>query len=175
MLNVIKAFLPYIRAAPSERTISNFGSVGSWRGGAGYALYTGTKWACSGISEALRAELAPLGVAVTVIEPGYFRTGFLNAGAQVKSEKRIQEYDDTVVGQVRATLDKVNNNQPGDVVKGSKVLVDVLTRTGVADGKEIPMRVILGSDCASVVRAKCAETIELLDEWEDITTRTNHE
>lgn len=111
LINVSKAFLPYIRASPSspQRTITNFGSIGSWRGGPGYALYSGTKWACSGISESMRAELEPLGIAVTVVEPGYFRTGFLNAGAQIKSEKRIKEYDETAVGTVRSTLDKVNN------------------------------------------------------------------
>ena len=89
-LNVSKAFTPYMRASTGHRTIANFGSIGSWSGGAGYALYAGTKWAVSGISESMRAELAPLGIAVTVIEPGYFRTGFLNANAQIKSEKRIK-------------------------------------------------------------------------------------
>lgn len=83
----------------------------------------------------MRAELEPLGIDVTVIEPGYFRTGFLNAGTQIKSEKRIKEYDETAVGQIRARLDKVDNNQPGDVVKGSEVIVDILTRSGAAEGK----------------------------------------
>lgn len=174
MLNVSKAFLPYIRATTGHRTISNFGSVGSWRGGAGFGLYAGTKWACSGISEAMRAELAPLGIAVTVIEPGYFRTGFLNAGAQIKSEKRIKDYDETTVGQIRATLDVVNNNQPGDVVKGSRVIVDILTKTGSAEGRDVPVRVALGSDCSKGIREKIAETVKLLDEWDSITTNTDH-
>ncbi|KAH6625698.1 hypothetical protein C7974DRAFT_205779 [Boeremia exigua] len=175
MLNVSKAFLPYLRATAGHRTISNFGSLGSWHGGAGFGLYAGTKWACSGISESMRAELAPLGIAVTVIEPGYFRTGFLNAGAQIKSEKRIKEYDETTVGQVRETLDKVDNNQPGDVVKGSKVIVDILTKSGVAEGKEVPIRVVLGTDCSIAVRGKVNDTIKLLDEWDPIATKTDHE
>jgi short-subunit dehydrogenase len=174
MLNVCKAFLPYIRQTTGHRTISNFGSIASWRSGAGYALYSGTKWACSGISEGMRAELAPLGIAVTVIEPGYFRTGFLNPGAQIKSEKTIKEYDETAVGEVRAVLKKVDNNQPGDVVKGSKVIVDVLTKSGVAEGKEVPMRVALGSDAPPAIRAKIDDTIKLLDEWGSITTKTDH-
>ncbi|UPX21225.1 uncharacterized protein EKO05_0011419 [Ascochyta rabiei] len=173
MLNVSKAFLPYLRATSGHRTISNFGSIGSWRGGAGYGLYAGTKWACSGISESMRAELAPLGVAVTVIEPGYFRTGFLNAGAQVKSAKRIEDYDETAVGGVRARLDEVNNDQPGDVVKGAKVIVDILTKSGTAIGKEVPVRVVLGSDCSTGIREKIADTVELLDEWGSITTKTD--
>lgn len=175
MLNVSKAFLPYIRATSGHRTISNFGSIGSWRGGAGFGLYSGTKWACSGISEAMRAELEPLGIDVTVIEPGYFRTGFLNAGTQIKSEKRIKEYDETAVGQIRARLDKVDNNQPGDVVKGSKVIVDILTKSGAAEGKDIPIRVALGPDCSTGIRQKIEETVKLLDEWDSITTKTDHE
>ena len=175
MLNVSKAFLPYLRATTGHRTISNFGSIGSWSGGAGYGLYSGTKWACSGISEAMRDELAPLGIAVTVIEPGYFRTGFLNAGTQVKSEKTIREYDETAVGKIRSRLNEVDNNQPGDVVKGSRVIVDILTESGVAKGKTVPMRVVLGSDCSAGIRDKLDATIKLLDEWEPITTRTDHD
>jgi NAD(P)-dependent dehydrogenase (short-subunit alcohol dehydrogenase family) len=175
MLNVSKAFLPYIRATTGHRTVCNFGSIGSWHGGAGYGLYSGTKWACSGISESMRAELAPLGIAVTVIEPGYFRTGFLNTGAQVKSEKRIKEYDETDVGAVRALLDEVNNNQPGDVVKGAKVIVDILTKSGASEGKEVPMRVALGADSSASIREKIRATLSLLEEWDPITTKTNHE
>lgn len=175
MLNVCKAFLPYIRAAEGHRTIANFGSIGSWRGGAGFALYSGSKWACSGISEAMRAELAPLGIAVTVIEPGYFRTGFLNAGTQIKSEKRIKEYDETAVGQNRTRLDQVNNNQPGDVIKGSKVIVDILTKSGASEGRDVPIRVALGSDCSTGIRDKIRDTTMLLDEWDPVTTNTDHE
>lgn len=175
MLNVSKAFLPYLRATEGHRTISNFGSIGSWHGGPGYGLYSGTKWACSGISESMHYELAPLGISVTIIEPGYFRTGFLNAGAQIKSEKGIKEYEESAVGKIRATLDQVNNNQPGDVVKGAKVIVDILTKSGVAEGKKVPIRVILGADCATGVREKIDGTIKLLDEWETITTKTDHE
>ncbi|KAF2629314.1 NAD(P)-binding protein, partial [Macroventuria anomochaeta] len=174
MLNVSKAFLPYLRATSGHRTISNFGSVGSWRGGAGFGLYSGTKWACSGISEAMSAELAPLGIAVTVVEPGYFRTGFLNAGSQIKSEKRIKEYDATAVGKIRARLDEIDNNQPGDIVKGSRVIVDILTKSGAAEGKEVPIRVALGSDCSRGIREKIDDTLKLLEEWDPITTKTDH-
>ncbi|KAF2657263.1 NAD(P)-binding protein [Lophiostoma macrostomum CBS 122681] len=175
MLNVSKAFLPYLRATPGEKTISNFGSIGSWAGGPGLALYNGTKWAVSGLSEAMREELAPFNIKVTAVEPGYFRTGFLNAGAQISSEKRIKEYDESIVGQIRDVLVKTDNNQPGDVVKGSKVLVDILTHSGAAEGKEVPQRIALGSDSPPYIRAKLERTEALLKEWDGITTDTNHE
>jgi NAD(P)-dependent dehydrogenase (short-subunit alcohol dehydrogenase family) len=174
LLNVSKAFLPYIRATEGHRTVTNFGSIGSWKGGPGYALYAGTKFAVSGISEAMRKELEPLGIKVTVVEPGYFRTGFLNVGTQVSSQKRIKAYNDTVVGQIRAGLEKLDNNQPGDVVKGAKIIVDILTESGVAKGKEVPERVALGSDCVPYIRSKLEETEALLKEWEAVTTQTDH-
>ncbi|KAF2028181.1 NAD(P)-binding protein [Setomelanomma holmii] len=175
MLNVSKAFLPYLRAGSGHRTIANFGSIGSWFGSAGGALYAGTKWACSGITESMRAELAPLDIAVTAIEPGYFRTGFLNASAQVKSERTIKEYQDTAAGELRRVLDVVNNNQHGDVLKGSKVIVDILTRTGVAEGKDVPIRVALGSDAPVIIGGKCGDTLKFLKEWDGITNKTDHQ
>jgi NAD(P)-dependent dehydrogenase (short-subunit alcohol dehydrogenase family) len=173
MMNVSRAVLPYMRAQKSG-VIANFGSLGSWHGGAAYALYAGTKWACSGISESMRQELAPLGITVTVIEPGYFRTGFLNPGAQIKSKQVIEDYDKTVVGDTKRLLEKVDNNQPGDAEKGSKVIVDVLTKTGVGEGKEIPIRLVLGSDCQNSIREKLDETKTLLDEWKDISNSTDY-
>jgi NAD(P)-dependent dehydrogenase (short-subunit alcohol dehydrogenase family) len=175
MLNVCKAFLPYIRTTNGHRTVSNFGSIASWQSGAGYALYSGTKWACSGISEAMHAELAPLGIAVTVIEPGYFRTGFLNASARIQSEKEIKDYDETATGELRRMLGKVDNNQPGDVVKGSKLIIDILTKSGAAEGKDIPIRVALGSDSSPAIRGKIEATVKMLDEWDSIMTQTDHE
>ena len=174
MLNVSRAVLPYLRAAAGEKVIANFGSIGSWSGGPGYALYSATKWACSGISESMRAELAPFGIKVTVIEPGYFRTNLLNADARIKSAVQMKEYDDTGVGETRRMLDNTNNKQLGDVEKGAKVIVDILTHSGVAEGRDIPVRVALGSDAPPFIINKCKETEKLLNEWKDITTSTDH-
>lgn len=177
-LNVSKAFLPYLRSAASSGlhcTITNFGSIGSWRGGPAYGLYAGTKWAVSGISESMRAELAPLGISVTVVEPGYFRTGFLNQGAQISSATRLECYDSTVVGETRKALDRTDNNQPGDVVKGCKVIVDILIGMRSAEGREVPMRIPLGEDAQDVISGKCRETLGLLEEWKDVVAKTGHE
>jgi len=61
-LNVNKAFLRYLRATSGEKTISNFGSIGSWQGGIGYGLYNATKWAISGTLEAMHKELVPFNI-----------------------------------------------------------------------------------------------------------------
>jgi NAD(P)-dependent dehydrogenase (short-subunit alcohol dehydrogenase family) len=69
-----------MRAARSGR-ILNISSIGGYRGGPGFGVYSSTKFAVEGLSEALQAELAPLGIHVTVIDPGYFRTDFLDSSS----------------------------------------------------------------------------------------------
>ncbi|KAF2497487.1 NAD(P)-binding protein [Lophium mytilinum] len=172
-LNVVRAFLPYLRAQQSG-VIASFGSVGSWRGGPAFGLYAATKWAVSGLTESLRTEVEAFGIQVTVIEPGYFRTNFLNPGARIKSGVQLAVYDESAVGQVRKVLDETNNNQPGDVKKGAQVIVDVLTQTGVAEGKGIPVRLVLGSDGEKFIRGKCEETEALLTEWKDVSHSTDY-
>lgn len=184
--NVIRAFLPHLRAQllpespdgkPGPRsTIAVFGSLGSWTGGASYAFYAMTKACMSSLAESLREELAPFGIQATVIEPGYFRTGFLSPGAKASTAARIPAYEDeaTPSGQVRKGLQAHNGNQLGDVKKGASMCVDILTCSGVAEGRALPPRVVLGSDCVEAIRGKCQSTLELLDSWEPISVKSDH-
>jgi NAD(P)-dependent dehydrogenase (short-subunit alcohol dehydrogenase family) len=140
------------------------------------AFYNASKWAVSGFTEALASELSPFNVAVTAVEPGMFRTAFLNAGKRTGTARRLEEvYAGTGVEEYRRVLDGADGTQLGDVKVGARVVVDVLTKTGVAEGREIPLRVVLGSDCLQVIRDKCESTLKLLDEWEDISTSTDHQ
>lgn len=172
-LNVSKAFLPYIRATLGHRTVSFYGSLGSWEGGAGYGIYTSVKFAVTGVSESMYEELKPLGINVTCIEPGYFRTGFLNPGARLHSQKIIKDYEESAVGDLRKLIGQIDDNQKGDVKKGAKVIVDVLMREGAAEGREVPMRLPLGPDCFEVIRGKCARTEKLLQELEGFAAQTD--
>ncbi|KAL2858474.1 hypothetical protein BJY01DRAFT_256655 [Aspergillus pseudoustus] len=186
--NVIRAFLPYLRAQPvlelkggeeyghHRATIAVFGSLASWVGGASYAFYAMTKVCMSSLAESLRAELAPFNIRATVIEPGYFRTGFLNPGAKASTAARIAAYEDgaTPSGQVRKGLGALDGKQLGDVKKGASMCVDILTCSGVAEGRELPLRVVLGSDCVGAIRGKCQSTLELLDSWAQISVKSDH-
>jgi NAD(P)-dependent dehydrogenase (short-subunit alcohol dehydrogenase family) len=173
-LNVCKAFLPHLRTTSGHRTIANFGSVLSWYGGAGTGLYSGTKWAVSGITEALRAELAPLGISVTVVEPGWYRTAVLASNVLVQSEKYIDVYENGKVGELKNMLKETDGKQRGDTTKACSIIVDVLTMSGCSEGKEIPIRLVLGKDAHEVIREKCESTLKLLDEWEAVTTTTDY-
>ncbi|KAL8400095.1 hypothetical protein RB594_000484 [Gaeumannomyces avenae] len=199
-VNISKAAIPHLRRAaaaaaassaadsssssPSRPTpvLANFGSLGSWFGSPACAHYCASKWAVSGLSEGLAAELAGLGIAATVVEPGYFRTGFLNTAASGSKERRVRTAGPlpdvygpgTAVGAIRGALEGYDNGQPGDVVKGARVIVDVLTGTGVGSGRQIPPRIVLGTDALEGIRKKCEETLALLKEWEDVARSTDY-
>src|SRR5215471_6094459 len=100
LLTVSRAVLPYMREARSGR-ILNISSIGGYRGAAGFGIYSSTKFAVEGLSEAMHDELAPLGIYVTVVEPGYFRTDFLDASWLSVSSRKFSDYEATA-GKVRA-------------------------------------------------------------------------
>ncbi|KAI0810373.1 hypothetical protein GGR55DRAFT_689022 [Xylaria sp. FL0064] len=177
IMNLTRLQIEYLRPRRSGY-IANFGSVGSWHGGAAFSHYAAAKWAVSGFTESIHEEVKEFGIKATVIESGYFRTSFLNAeGSNRKPVSNMleAEYKGSMVEKTRSALNNVNNRQPGDVVKGAKIIVDVLTGSGVAAGKEFPIRILLGRDCMRDVRAKMARTEKLIQEWEDVIASTDHD
>ncbi|KAH7313516.1 hypothetical protein B0I35DRAFT_480194 [Stachybotrys elegans] len=172
-IRVTRAVTPYMRAQ-GYGFIAIFGSYFSWVGQAGCGMYNTTKWACSGLSEGLTQELKAFGITVTCVEPGGFRTAFLNKGKRITPEKSMKDvYEGTPAYEYMRMMDLDDNQQLGDVAKGATVIVDVLTQTGVAKDKPVPLRVVLGSDCVEGIRRKCRETLALLDEWEDVFVSTD--
>jgi NAD(P)-dependent dehydrogenase (short-subunit alcohol dehydrogenase family) len=173
LMAVTRAIIPYMRAQKSG-TIANFSSTMAWTGAGGQALYSGVKAATSVISECLSAELKPWNISVISIEPGSFCTDFLAGGHLTLPKAPLKEYDGTPARQVIEYMGYFDGKQPGDVVKGSRIVVDVLTKSGSAVGREIPMRLALGPDAYDTIKGKCEQTMVLLDEWKVISTATNH-
>lgn len=75
---------------------------------------------------------------------------------------------------MRGAMNAYNGKQPGDVIKCARVIVDVLTKEGVAEGRQVPVRLVLGTDCLETVRTKCEDTLKLVKEWEDVAVSTMH-
>lgn len=169
MLNVTRAFLPYLRAQRSG-VIANFSSIGAWRGYAGVGLYCASKWAVSGLSETLTYELAEFGIKVCCVEPGYFRSKFLNPGNKLPKKNIIADYEGSAVRKGEQLMEDFDNKQRGDIKKGVKVLIDVLTGDS---GREIPMRLPIGPDAYESIKGKCEETIQGLEDWKDIMCSTD--
>lgn len=130
----------------------------------------------TGLTEGLADELKPFGIDVCIIEPGFTRTGFLARGNDGGSDHRMTTartlavYDGTPVAALRDALNVYHGNQPGDVDRCAVVIVDALTKQGVAEGKEVPFRLVTGSDALAVVRNKCESTLKLVGEWEEVTS-----
>ncbi len=128
-------------------------------------LYGASKVALEGISEALHAELAPLGVRVTIVEPGGFRTDFLNSSSMRVEPASIADYS-VGAGPVREALTQNDGRQPGDPVTGAKAIVDI---TEVA---EPPLRLQLGADAVERVEAKLDLVRREIDAWRHVALST---
>ncbi|KAL6080574.1 putative Short-chain oxidoreductase [Balamuthia mandrillaris] len=175
LLNVTRVFLPHMRERKTG-VIALIGSVGGWVSYPGCGIYCSTKFTLEGLAEALHAELAPLGIAVTVLELGYFRTSLLNQGSNfVVGNTTIPDYEPTA-GAVLKMLREYDGKQPGDPVKAAQRTVDVLTLSGSAEGrKEIPVRLALGRDALELIKKKMEASLALLEEWKDLSIGTEHD
>jgi NAD(P)-dependent dehydrogenase (short-subunit alcohol dehydrogenase family) len=166
LLHVTRAVLPAMRRARAGR-ILNISSIGGYRGAAGFGVYSSTKFAVEGLSEALHAELAPLGIHVTVIEPGYFRTDFLDAASLAVSAASIADYAATA-GRVRGLAAGLSHRQPGDPARLAQVLVDL------AAAADPPLRLPLGSDTVAAIEAKHAADQAILAAWRPVALSTDY-
>jgi NAD(P)-dependent dehydrogenase (short-subunit alcohol dehydrogenase family) len=165
LLTVARAVLPYMRKARSGR-ILNISSIGGYRGTAGFGVYSSTKFAVEGLSEALHDELVSLGIHVTAVEPGYFRTDFLGPSSLAVSPTRIADYDGTA-GKVRTIAADLSHNQPGDPAKLADVLVTFV------DVPNPPVRLPLGSDAVAAIEKKHETDRAILAEWRTVATSTD--
>lgn len=146
LLNVTRAVLPFMREA-GEGHIFNISSVFGLIAGAGWGVYCATKFAVEALSEALAQEVEPFGIRVTIIEPGYFRTNFLNSGSVVVPEKAIEDY--TAIAEIkRKHAEEILGNQPGDPEKAAEVMIQ-LSRLA-----EPPLRLLMGSDALQYANYK---------------------
>jgi len=165
LLIVTRAVLPHMRRARSGR-ILNVSSIGGYRGAAGFGVYSSTKFAVEGLSEALHDELAPLGIKVTVIEPGYFRTDFLDASSLSVSSNIIADYEATA-GKVRTVAAGLSHNQPGNPERLADVLIDF------AAAPNPPVRLPLGSDTVAAIEEKHRKDAAILAEWRSVSISTD--
>jgi NAD(P)-dependent dehydrogenase (short-subunit alcohol dehydrogenase family) len=167
LLNVTRAVLPVMRKQGSGH-VMNISSVGGYSSYAGWGVYGSTKFAVEGLSEAMAMELEPLGIKVTVVEPGFFRTDFLDASSLVATRERIGDYAATV-GAMREFAAGVNHAQPGDPAKLAGALLQL------ADSDTPPIRLQLGSDTVQRVRAKNQFVEKEMAEWLDVALSTDHD
>jgi NAD(P)-dependent dehydrogenase (short-subunit alcohol dehydrogenase family) len=160
LLAVTRAVLPHLRAQRSGKVL-NLSSVGGFVAWPGWGLYSATKFAVEGLSEAMTHELAPLGIQVTAIEPGPFRTNFLDGSSLGVTQARIDDYAETA-GAAREWATDTNYGQDGDPVKAARIIVDL------ADRADLPERIQLGHNAFNDVADKLVRTARDQQQWRDI-------
>ncbi|CAJ1493329.1 oxidoreductase [[Mycobacterium] kokjensenii] len=166
LLTVTRAIAPVLRAQRSG-AIVNISSVGGFVSSPGWGVYASTKFAVEALSEALHAELRPLGVHVMVVEPGYFRTDFLDSSSLQIQQNVIEDYADGPAGQMRVTAGERNHDQPGDPVKAAAAIIDVI------EADEPPVRLLLGNDTIAAVEAKIVGVQSELARWRAVSESTD--
>jgi NAD(P)-dependent dehydrogenase (short-subunit alcohol dehydrogenase family) len=160
LLNVTRAVLPSMRQHRSGHII-NISSIGGYSSSPGWGIYGSTKFAVEGITEALHGELAPLGIHATVVEPGYFRTNFLDGSSQ------IPDYAQTV-GKIRDVAAGLNYQQPGDPTKLPQAILEIVN----ADAP--PLRLPLGTDTLQTIAEKNAYVEQETAKWRTLSESTDY-
>jgi NAD(P)-dependent dehydrogenase (short-subunit alcohol dehydrogenase family) len=161
---MIKAVLPGMRARRSG-AIVNISSIGARICPPGSGYYSASKAALEGLSGSLRKELEPLGITVTAVEPGGFRTDF--AGRSLtESATVIDDYADTA-GKRRKEHDTTHGNQPGDPAKAAEALI-----TAVGSGRS-PALLLLGTDAVTAVSRVLDGQQAELQAWRELSTSTD--
>jgi NAD(P)-dependent dehydrogenase (short-subunit alcohol dehydrogenase family) len=161
---MIKAVLPGMRARRSG-AIVNISTIGVQIMPAGSGYYAASKAALEAMSGALHGELKPLGISVTVIEPGGFRTDF--AGRSLtQSSTVIDDYAETA-GKRRKEHDTAHGTQPGDPAKAAKAII------AAVESDEPPAFLLLGNDALNTYRRINEATLDTINKWEHLSTSTD--
>jgi len=158
-----KAAIPVMREQRSGHIIQ-LSSVAGRIGAPGRAPYSAAKWGVEGFSEALSREMALIGVKVTVIEPGGFRTDF--AGSSTVLKEGRPEYDE-VVGAAARWQREYNGRQPGDPARAAQAILDI------AAMERPPFRLPLGSDAVKFIEQADVNKLEELQRWRELSVSTD--
>ncbi|KAL1590062.1 hypothetical protein WHR41_01436 [Cladosporium halotolerans] len=170
---VTRALLPHFRQRRSGWMVF----VSSLSGLVGHPMtsaYAGSKFALEGMVESLAAETAPLGLHTLLVEPGRFRTEISSSDKSPVHISEVPEYAE-MSRFVRDYLRDLSGKQQGDPAKLANVVLDFVRGEGVAEGKEAPLRILLGGDALQDVKGKTERLLGSINEWEHVTTSTDFE
>jgi NAD(P)-dependent dehydrogenase (short-subunit alcohol dehydrogenase family) len=160
---MIKAVLPGMRSR-RHGAIVNISSIGARISPPGSGYYSASKAALEGMSASLHKEVGPLGITVTVVEPGGFRTDFAGRSLQ-QSSSAVPDYADTA-GRRRKEHDTAHGNQPGDPARAAEAIITAV------EAPEPPFLLLLGADARQGFQAVLDAERKDLDRWESLTLST---
>ncbi|CAD6518179.1 3-phenylpropionate-dihydrodiol/cinnamic acid-dihydrodiol dehydrogenase [Paraburkholderia hiiakae] len=161
---MMKAVLPFMRER-GRGHILNITSMGGHITLPGISYYCGSKFALEGVSEALGKEVEPLGIAVTAVAPGSFRTDW--AGRSMRRTPRSIAAYDAIFDPVRRAREEKSGKQLGDPQKAARAMLAII------DAAHPPRHLLLGSDALGLVRSKLAALEDEIRAWESVTVSTD--
>jgi NAD(P)-dependent dehydrogenase (short-subunit alcohol dehydrogenase family) len=165
LYNVTRALLPQMRKQHSGH-ILNISSIGGVVGFGGAAAYTSSKFAIEGFSEDLAIDVKPFGIKVTIVEPGFFRTDFLESTSVKYGDVAINDYADANAKQ-RDQYGAHSGKQLGDPKKLGQALLQIVA----AD--EPPLRYAAGSDAVKMTHEVLKKRLAELDRWQNLSESTD--
>lgn len=165
VVHLLQAVLPYLRQQRSGHLV-NVSSIAGLAPAAGSSLYAAAKCAVEGVSQALAQEVAPLGIQVTLVEPGAFRTDFLTDQSIRISQPQIADYQPTS-GKAVQYLADINGKQLGDPALGAEAIIKAV------ESENPPLHLVLGSDALQRTQAKIQAMTTLLNDWETVSKSTD--
>ncbi|HEY9679859.1 MAG TPA: oxidoreductase [Drouetiella sp.] len=165
-VHVIQAALPFLRKQKSGHII-NLSSIAGLAPGGGSGFYAAAKFAVEGLSISLAKETSPLGIKVTVVEPGAFRTDFLADSSIRYSENEISDYS-TTSGAMKSRLQSMNGNQIGDPDAAAQALLKLV------GSDEPPVHLILGTDSYDRASSHIDEFVSDMKKWKPVSVSTDY-
>lgn len=160
LINMTKAVLPGMRAKRNGHII-NISSVAGRFSAAGTSYYAASKHAVNGLSDGLAKEVGPLGIKVTIIEPGPFRTDF--GGRSIRDPANpIADYAETA-GKTRAFFSSRSGKQDGDPARAAQAIIKI------AEMDKPPLHLLLGAAALTGVRAELDARLAEMDAWAETT------
>jgi NAD(P)-dependent dehydrogenase (short-subunit alcohol dehydrogenase family) len=163
--NVTRAVLPVMRRQRCGHVI-NMSSNGGFKGVLGASMYSSSKFAIEGFSEALALEIEPFGIKLTLVEPGAFRTEFLDSRMLKLGTRALEDYDD-LRAKTLAVFEARNHQQIGDPDRLGNAVV------ALAALPQPPLRFVAGADAVKVVDDKLAFVATELNRWRDLSLSTD--
>lgn len=162
-LDMMRAILPDFRKQRSGH-ILNISSVGGFVAFPGVGIYNASKFALEALSESLNKETKPLGIKVTLIEPGPFRTDWAGRSSVVAAD--IEDYAETA-GARKKTIQGYSGTQDGDPYKAALAMIKVV------ESENPPLRLPLGVTALDSIRCKIHQVAKELNDWESVTINTS--
>lgn len=137
--------------------------------------YIGSKALLEGLATNLAVEVAPFGLRTSILTFGHFRTDILLPNKrQSRAPNKLSEYEE-INNAALERIEKAHGSWPGDARKGSELVVDAVRGEGSCSGKELPLRLPIGSDTFGIMRDDLQKRLQVCDEWEDIMSKTDCE